>query len=140
MKKLFFLLLILSIAAGCATDNKKPSEDSLLATGAMDHINSVKEAYEGKDRSALEQLVPELAEGILKELVFDTAELSFTNRLIRITGTSVVVNMNWRGSWLLDQSRKIENRGAADFVLDRDTMSLSRIDGDNPFTIPAAIK
>ncbi len=140
MKKLFFLLLILSLAAGCASDNKKPSEDSRLATGAVDHIHSVKQAYEAKDRVAIEQLVPELAEGILKELDFDTAELSFTNRLIRITGTSVVVNMNWRGSWLLDQGRQIKNRGATDFILDRDTLTLNRIDGDNPFTIPAAIK
>ncbi len=137
MKKYIALLILLVlIISGCASDKKKPSDDSHSAVEAYDHIIAVKEAYEIKNIFIIKHLVPELSEHIIKELSFEKAELSFEKRLVRITKTSIIVNLNWQGLWWIEKDRKIENRGVADFVLNRETMILSRIDGDNPFLLP----
>jgi hypothetical protein len=140
-KSCVLLILIVLAAFGCASDKEKPSADSLAATGAYDHIDALKKAYEAKKEFAIEErLVPELAEVITKELSFEKAELFFEKRLIRITESFIIVHLNWRGSWWIETNNKIENRGVADFVFNKETMILSRIDGDNPFIIPLVEK
>ncbi len=140
MKKIYviFILLVLT-AAGCSKENVKPSADSLLTTSAFNSINKIKEAYEAKNRDELQSLSSDEAAGaILKNLFFDKAELSFTPRLVRITASSVIVNLNWQGTWWTVKDRKIENRGVVNLVLDKETMKLIQIDGDNPFQTPIA--
>jgi hypothetical protein len=134
-KSLTLLILILFMTIGCAKENRKPSQDSILTIKAFEHISALKEAYEGKDRAVINQLSSDMSEQIMRELSFDKAELSFIKRLVRITDTSVIVNLNWRGSWWVG-TNKIENRGVADFILHKETVTLSRIEGDNPFIVP----
>ena len=138
MKTLYALLICtVLLSYGCASDNKKPSDDSLMAAEAYDHINTVREAYESKNEYMLTHLVPELSRLIIRDLTFEKAELSFKTRLVRITESSIVINLNWRGSWWVDGRDKIEHSGVADFVINRQTMILSHINGDSPFLTPA---
>jgi hypothetical protein len=137
MKKTAILFIILVAAfLGCSKENVKPSADSLLATGAFSIIDNIKDAYEGKDRKGLKtHMDSPLAESIIKELSFESVELTFTPRMVKITD-SVKVNLKWHGSWLITGDRKVDNRGVADLIFDRETMKLTYIDGDNPFITP----
>ncbi len=140
MKRLYVVLIMLVLAAaGCSRENVKPSADSLLTTAAFNRIEKIKKAYETKDRDELQNTVSaETAGSILKNLFFERAELSFNPRLVRIGASSVTVDLNWRGTWWTAKDGRIENRGVADLVLDRETMKLLRIEGDNPFQTPIA--
>ncbi len=137
MKNICILLIFTALLSfGCGKDKVKPSEDYLLSTKAIESINTIKEAYEDKKEGTLKKRTgPGLSDSILEEIDFEKAELTLTTRMVNIKDSSVVVNVNWRGTWWLD-SGKIENRGAANLVLDKETMSLLEIEGDNPFSIP----
>ena len=139
MKKITILLILITlISFGCGKDNVKPSEDSLLATEAFKSINILEEAYEGKDSRTLQsRIAPHIARGILKDLYFDSAELDLTPRMVKIQENDLVVNINWKGSWQLPDVAMLKSRGLADLILDRETMKLLEIKGDNPFSIPS---
>ncbi len=139
---LIILVFILLVLLGCiGKDKVKQSDDSRLAIEAFDSIFVIKAAYQEKNPVILqEHLVPELAETILKDLFFEKAELSFNHRLVRINDSSVIVNLNWHGAWWTVKDTKLENRGVANLVLDKETMKLMQIDGDNPFSIPLSRK
>ncbi|MBI5057648.1 MAG: hypothetical protein HZB61_13620 [Nitrospirae bacterium] len=132
----FFLILAVLISFGCSKEVKKPSEDSQLASEAVNKIEAIKTAYQEKDAAILQQqLDAGLSEDILRELSFEKAELSFTPRFVSIKSDSVIINLSWQGSWLIKE-KKLENRGTANLVLHRDTMKLTQIEGDNPFHLP----
>ena len=138
MKKLFILFFfVVLITAGCSNDELKPSEDSLLATRAIDSVNNIRTAYEKRNKAILKyRLSPELAEKAIKELDFIKAKISLTSRMVTIEETSVKLNMNWHGTWLVSKDRELKNRGTADLIVDKETMKLLNIDGDSPFSIP----
>ncbi len=73
----------------------------------------------------------------MKDLYFDGAELDLRPRMVRIRETDLVVNINWKGSWQFPDETRLENRGVADLIFDRETMRLLEIKGDNPFSIPS---
>jgi len=139
MKKLYIVLplLVVIFSYGCGgKDHVKPSADSLLAKEAFDRIETIRKAYESKDTGKLkEQMGADLFESIQEDMNFDRAEISFSPRMIRITGDTVTVNMNWKGLWRFAKDRKFENSGSGDLVLQRDTLKLIQIEGDNPFSI-----
>ena len=116
----------------------KPSADSLLSKEAVKRIEVIKKAYESKDTGILkDQINPDLSGNILNNIHFEKAEMSFSPRMVRITGETVIVNLNWQGRWLFAHDKKYENRGLANLVLQRDTLILIQIEGDNPFSIPS---
>lgn len=139
MRKISILFILIAlISLGCGKDNVKPSEDSILATEAFKNIDILKEAYEGKDRSVLQdRITPRIAREILKGLYFDGAELELRPRMVKIREKDLIVNINWKGLWKFPDDTGLENRGAADLILDRETMRLLDIRGDNPFSIPS---
>ena len=139
MKKIAILLILITLTSfGCGKDNIKPSEDSLLATEAFKSIDVLEEAYEGKDSRTLQSMIaPMIAREILKDLYFDSAELNLTPRMVKIQETALIVNINWKSSWRFPDETRLENRGVADLILDRETMKLLEIKGDNPFSIPS---
>ncbi len=73
----------------------------------------------------------------MKDLYFNSAELDLRPRMVRIQETDLVVHINWKGSWQFPDETRLENRGVADLILDRETMKLLEIKGDNPFSIPS---
>ena len=139
MKKLCVLFsLIIFMSLGCTDKSIKPSADSQAATDAFNKINIIREAYEEKDKAALQNHMDALlAENTIKGLLFEKAELAITPRMVTITEASLKVNIIWSGSWRLAKDRKLENRGVSDLVFQRDSMKLTYIDGDNPFVTPS---
>ena len=138
MKKISILfILIILMSFSCGKDNVKPSADFLLSNDAFNSVNIIKDAYEGKDRDTLQfRLDSRLAESVIKNLFFEEASLTFTPRLIKISESTVTVNLNWRGTWKTIKNKELKNRGVADLVLNKETMNLIQIDGDNPFLTP----
>jgi len=137
MKRVSIILLFVFFIVGCGGNKIAPSADFLLTQNAIEITNSIKEAYEKKDRTLIKERVePSISESILKSLAFDEAKLSFTVRMVRIQKTGVRINLNWTGQWLLD-SKKQKNRGVATLIYKKDgEMKLIRIEGDSPFLIP----
>ena len=134
-----FLLFVSFISLGCGKKEVKPSEDSVLAQNALRQVELIKAAYETKDIVSLTNLTDAgLLSSLEKELNFDKADLSFsTPRIIKISNSHVTVSVNWQGVWeLVGVSRN--SRGSGSFVLLKDSMRLVKIDGDNPFAVPAA--
>lgn len=135
-KSCIFLILLVMIVLGCGKDKVKPSADSILAREALNTVDTIKKAYETKDRRNLQKhLAPEITEGTLKELYFEKVDLSFTTKMVMIDGSTVTVKLNWQGTWTL-RNKSTKNRGIADFVLEGSPMKLIRVDGDNPFHAP----
>ncbi len=140
MKKYYIILplLVFIFSYSCTgKESVKPSADSLLSKEAVKRIEIIKKAYESKDTGILkDQIHPDLSGSILNNINFEKAEMSFSPRMVRITGETVIVNLNWQGRWLFAQDKKYENRGLANLVLQRDTLILIQIEGDNPFSTP----
>ena len=139
MKKSCTLIIILVfILLGCGKDKVKPSADSILAREALNTIEAIKTAYQKKDTKKLqERLGPDIAESTLKELYFEKVDLSFTPRMVTIDASTVMVKLNWQGTWVL-KDKSTKNRGISDFVLEGSPMKVIRVDGDNPFHTPLA--
>ena len=133
------LILAAALITGCGgKDAVKPSADSLLAAEVFTHIESLKDAYLVKDGGSIRRLAgPALADSIIGTFAFDRAELAFTKRMVRITDSSVAVNVAWQGSWWGTNNRKLDNRGVADLIFGRETMKLVSIEGDSPFMMPS---
>jgi len=142
MKKLviFFMLLIPAVSGCGGKDKVKPSADSLLTTEALNGIEAIKNAYQEKDASALRTRIDAgPADEILRDLTFEKAELVFTPKLVRIFDESVVVSLNWQGTWQTAKDKNLEGRGTTDLVLHRENVKLMKIEGDNPFLIPISV-
>jgi hypothetical protein len=139
MKRISILFILIALMSfGCGDDKIKPSEGSLMATEAFSNIEILKEAYEKKDSETLQRrIAPYIAREILKDLYFDSSKLELTPRMVKIQENDIVININWKNSWQFTDSYKLENRGVADLILDRETMKLVKISGDNPFLIPS---
>lgn len=131
------LIGIIFISLSCnGKDNVKPSQDSLVTNEALNNINIIKTAYQQKHRDTLQgHLGDALAGDILKRLFFEKAELAITPSMVRIEGSTVMVDTNWQGLWVL-RSEKLKDRGVATFVFNGSPMMLIRVDGDNPFLVP----
>ncbi len=139
MKKIYaFILIIAFISFGCGKDKVKPSADSIMTQNAIQTIDVIKNAYQEKERITLEEnLEPALSLEISKELAFEKAELSFAPRMVRISASNITVRLNWQGTWTI-KGKTFKDRGVGILVFQRETMKLTRIDGDNPFLIPAS--
>jgi hypothetical protein len=138
MKPLYLTLVILALLLpGCGKDKVKPSKDYLLSQEVFKSMNAVKDAYLSKDKPALKNRIKSpLSESVINAMTFKKAELTFNERLVRITDNTVKVSISWQGSWRLSGEREFKNRGVADLVFDRENMKLSGITGDNPFVQP----
>jgi small lipoprotein (TIGR04454 family) len=137
MKKLYiFILFLLAISLiNCGKDKVKPSADSLTATEALNNIKAVKTAFEAKDMNTLKSRMSQEAVDIIGQLNFDSVELSFTPKLVTINGSTVRVNLNWIGKWVINK-KDVKNRGISVFVLEGSPLKIVRVEGDNPFHIP----
>ena len=138
MKRAFLLALILLLAfAGCASKKEvKLSEGSVTARNAISAVDAIKDAYIKKDRAAIHDKVESgLSDEIIDGLTFDSADISFTIRMIKISALKVMVHLNWHGTWMTGGS-EARDRGVGVLVFNKDTIKLSQVDGDNPFSTP----
>lgn len=139
MRNISILLILIALTfPACGKDNIQPSEDSLIATEAFRKIDILEKAYEERDREILrDRIIPRIARTITKDLYFDNAELELRPRMVKIRENEIIVNINWEGVWEFPDDTRLENRGAADLILDRETMRVLEIRGDMPFAIPS---
>ncbi len=131
------LLIGALLLPGCGRDKVKPSEDYVLSQKVFESINTIREAYLSKSRYTLKNRIEDpLSGSIINALSFKKAELSFNQRLIRISDNTVKVSVSWQGSWQLTDDRDFNNRGVADLIFNKETLKLSGMSGDNPFVLP----
>jgi len=135
--KIYVILIIATlISLGCGKKEIKPSVDSLMAQDALRIADVIKTAYEEKDRFTLrENMSPELAKSIAEELFFEKAELLFTPRMVKITDSAIIVNINWQETWVI-RGKTLKSRGSGTLIFQPRTMRLIQVEGDNPFLIP----
>lgn len=139
MEKKYYLILVLLVFAfiGCGKEEIKPSSDSILTKEVLSKIDAIRTAYQNKDKAAMESHADSvLADRISKELFFTNAELSFTPKKVSINSLSVIVSLNWQGTWIV-KGNNIKKQGVSVFVFEGTPMKLLRVDGNNPFHIPS---
>jgi len=138
MKPIYIIFIISALLlTGCGKDKVKPSEDYLLSQKVFESLNIIKEAYLSKSKSTLKNRVEDsLSDSIINALSFKKSELTFNQKLIRITNDTVKVSASWQGTWWLSGDREFQNRGIADLIFQKETLRLSGITGDNPFILP----
>ncbi len=137
-KTIAVLFMLIFLVPGCAKEKVKPSADSLMTQSAISALDSIKEAYEKKDRTGIQDKMEQtLSQQILQELSFDSAELSFTPKMVRIsTDSSINIHITWRGSWIVD-GKTLTDRGSGILSFQRESLRLTQIKGDNPFRTPS---
>lgn len=141
-----FLLLYYSIFillfSSCSKDEiKGPSQEAIIAKEAMDLVNSIKEAYMAQDEEKIKQMID--SEQVLKDLSFSggptvtspPTSLEFLFRWIDIYDSKADVYVSWKGLWKKD-SKEIEQKGLALFVLEGKPFKLKKILRENPFVRP----
>jgi hypothetical protein len=136
MKRAFlFAMMFLFISTGCAVKEEvKLSEESVTARNAISAVDAIKDAFIKKDRDAIHEKVESaLSDEILNGLTFDSVDLSYTVRMIKISALKVMVHLNWHGTWM-SGGNEARDRGVAILVFNKDTMKLNQVDGDNPFS------
>ncbi len=122
---------------GCAVKEKvKLSEDAVMVRNAISTVDAIKDAYAKKSRIIIQEKVESgLSDEILKGLTFETADLSLTIRMVRISANNIMVHLNWQGTWIAG-GNEVRDRGIGIMVFKKDTMKLSQVDGGNPFQMP----
>ena len=134
----FFAVCLVLITSACGKDKvKKVSEESKITQEAFALAETLRTAYLGENRRALERNSTqdgyrELL-GALKE--FDSAELTFTPTWVTIEGLEVHLTVSWKGLWRAN-NRVTEERGAAVFVFEGRPLKLATIQRENPFRQP----
>jgi len=137
-KPCYLLILLVLVSFSCGKDNVKPSADSLAATEVMNIIEVLREAYEEKSEMVMQNHMDAvLAGSVTKYLYFENAKLDFTPRLVKLTDTSIMVNLNWQGKWGFANNKDVTKSGVGNLVFHKETMKLTSIEGDNPFLTPA---
>jgi hypothetical protein len=143
MKKyIISFLCVFIIFLGCTKkDEIKPSRDALLTTEVINTMDAINTAYEEKNKNVLQNHVGTLLlKDIVHNLSFDRVELDFSPRMVKLGDASIKVHLNWKARWSLANEKVVNDRGVAYFIFHKETMKLSYIEGDNPFSIPSSIR
>ncbi len=133
------MLLIAVMAAGCSSDVKKPTEDSLIAMEAMDMVEELRAAYEKREFSSMARFCTRDAyRGITEGLKsFDSAELKFTPKWIEINrdGDAVEMLVAWKGTWKTGEL-STQKDGIVLFSIGGDPLKVREITRFSPFSLP----
>ncbi len=138
MKKFCIIpIILIFLILGCSKEEVKPSADSLMTQNVLGVLETIKHAYEKKDGIVIEKrLAPALSKDILDEFTFETAELTFNPRMVKINADSdVTVKLIWRGTWVVG-GESLKDRGIGTLTFNGKTLELMKIDGNNPFRTP----
>jgi hypothetical protein len=138
-KLLLFVCLFLLLSACGKAEVKQPSLDSQFAREAFAVAEGMRKAYVQKDFEDFRKYCTEEAyNSIIRDIKrFDSAELEFTPRWVEIEGDAVVLNEQWKGSWVVNGQDR-EARGMAVFQLRGTPLKLSAVLRGSPFDQPVA--
>ncbi|GBE05370.1 hypothetical protein BMS3Abin10_00996 [bacterium BMS3Abin10] len=136
-KTIAVLFMLIFLVLGCAKEKVKPSADSLMTQNVLGVLESIKHAYEKKDGIVIEKrLAPALSKDILDGFTFETAELTFNPRMVKINADSdVTVKLIWRGTWVVG-GESLKGRGIGTLTFNGKTLELMKIEGNDPFRTP----
>ena len=141
-KKLCLVLataLLAAFTAGCASDVKKPTEDSIIAMEALDIVEGLRNAYTSRDFSSMARFSTgeayRVIGGGLKS--FDKVELAFTPKWVEMNRDADAVEMlvAWRGTWTVGENVS-EKDGMVLFSLGGKPLKLMGIERLSPFAQP----
>jgi hypothetical protein len=136
----FIVLLCLSIAVfflyGCPKKTVRPSADSLMTLEAVGVLEEVRDAFINKKESVLERdMTPMLSSETVRELVFDSATISYEYKLITIKDDKITIMLTWQGSYTKESETR-NNGGTSFFTLQGAPLKVVQIEGENPLSIP----
>lgn len=131
-----FIAMVL-FSCGGKKEVKPVSQESKLAQEAFKLAETLRTAYQKKDRETLQDNCT--SDGY-REIIsvmkrFDSAELAFTPTWVEIRDSSVYLTVSWKGVWTFGAKSR-EDRGVAVFVLDGKPLKLAAVQRDNPFRQP----
>ncbi len=136
---IIILVLIAAMAAGCSSDAKKPTEDSLIAMEALNMVEGLRVAFQMRDFSSMARYCTRDAyKGITEGLKsFDTAELVFTPKWVEINrdGDAVEMLVAWKGTWKTGEETT-EKDGTVLFSIGGDPLKVRKIARFSPFGQP----
>jgi hypothetical protein len=132
-----FLSLFLLLASCGKKEVKQVSEDSKTAQQAFMLSEEIKNAYIKNDLSTLEKNTTKdgYKDIIESRKLFDSTDLSFTPHWVEIDGSTVSLQVSWKGIWTV-KGKSIEDRGLAVFVMEGRPLKLTKVLRDNPFRKP----
>jgi hypothetical protein len=132
-----FLSLFLLLASCGKKEVKQVSEDSNTAQQAFMLSEEIKNAYIKNDLSTLEKNTTKdgYKDIIESRKLFDSTDLSFTPHWVEIDGSTVSLQVSWKGIWTV-KGKSIEDRGLAVFVMEGRPLKLTKVLRDNPFRKP----
>jgi hypothetical protein len=141
MNSLIFLFSFLSLVFLLVSCGKKEvkqvSEDSKITQESFMLADVIKNAYIKNDLSTLEK---NTTKDSYKDIIearkyFDSTDLSFTPHWVEIDGSTVNLQVSWKGTWTV-KGKRIEDRGLAVFVMEGRPLKLAKVLRDNPFRKP----
>jgi len=130
--------------SGCEHAPVKATEDSKRLQRIDAFVENLRVVYEGGNLPAFSSLYPhDRGEDLRSIAVFlnstKTPHLDFVMDRIVLQDETIRVSLHWELRWDSEKSGTIKQRGNALFRLAGKTdLSLEAIEGDNPFTAPAA--
>ncbi|HWR90414.1 MAG TPA: hypothetical protein VN260_09145 [Dissulfurispiraceae bacterium] len=131
------ILCLFAVSCGKKEVKKTVSEDSRVATEAMQVVEKLREAYTAKDLHAIERVTTRdgfnLIRGSIKN--FDRVDLQFNPVLVEIESGTANVNVSWKGTWSRE-GKTTEERGMTVFVLKVRPLRVDNIMRSNPFSYP----
>lgn len=135
---LLFFVFVLALSAGCSKKALKPvPEGAVYYNKANAVIDALRKGYTKKDPGAIkavstEKGYAEIAPGLEK---FDSVKLSFDTKWIDINGTTMDVNVAWKGVWTKD-GKKDSERGMGVFELTGTPPKFNGALNGSPFIYP----
>ena len=135
----FAIILLAALTAGCSSDAKKPTEDSIIAMEALDIVEELRKAYTSRDFSSMARFSTNDAyRSIAASLKsFDKVELSFTPKWMEIdrAGSAVEMLVAWKGTWRVGDKSE-EKDGTVLFIIGGKPLKLQSIERLSPFSQP----
>jgi len=144
LRNSLFLILLLALAlfpSACGTQEKRPSQDVLLAKDAFVLLDRLRNAYSARDMNALESLCTGDGYASLRRDIkeFRSVTLEFQNNWVNIKEDGTMeVQVAWSGKWTLSgEGPVVSDRGKAVFVISGRVPKLLEIQGLSPFAGPS---
>lgn len=134
-----FSLFALVLAA-CGSQEKKPTQDVLLAKRAFGHMERLRQAYSSRDMNGLKALSSKKAYASIAKRMkkFRSVKLEFVYDWVNIKANGTIeIQVGWTGNWsLAGEGTEVARKGKAAFLLGGKPMRLNRIQGTSPFAAP----
>lgn len=132
------LIAIFAITA-CASEERKPTQESVMAEQAMSIAEALRSAYASGNTSMMSDYCTaagydEIRRGLKP---FSSVKLEFEPEWMDVDLDSTVkLRIKWKGTWKLENGKESQHEGRAVFVMQGQPLKLTSIKRSNPFDMP----